>query len=84
LGGNSGVDIAYEAASFANEAYLSMRREFIPKHVFGVFRCVFSWRSKLPLKVNQWIFKKLLKIVVGDQNKFGLPKPDHELFESHL
>jgi len=85
-GGNSGVDIACEAASFADEAYLSMRRGyyFIPKHVFGVPSDVFSHGGpKLPLKVNQWIFKKLLKIVVGDQTKFGLPKPDHELFESH-
>lgn len=85
-GGNSGVDIACEAASFADEAYLSMRRGyyFIPKHVFGIPSDVFSHGGpKLPLKVNQWIFKKLLKIVVGDQTKFGLPKPDHELFESH-
>jgi cation diffusion facilitator CzcD-associated flavoprotein CzcO len=43
-GGNSGVDIACEAASFADEAYLSMRRGyyFIPKHVFGVPSDVFS------------------------------------------
>lgn len=85
-GGNSGVDIACEAASFAQKAYLSLRRGyyFIPKHVFGTPSDVFSHGGpKLPTKLNQWILKHLLKIVVGNQTKFGLPQPDHELFESH-
>jgi cation diffusion facilitator CzcD-associated flavoprotein CzcO len=85
-GGNSGVDIACEAATFADKAYLSMRRGyyFIPKHIFGVPSDVFAHDGpKLPTKLNQWVLKKLLRIVIGDQTKFGLPKPDHELLESH-
>jgi hypothetical protein len=85
-GGNSAVDIACEAATFATKAYLSMRRGyyFIPKHIFGVPSDVFAHDGpKLPTKLNQWVLKKLLRIVIGDQTKFGLPKPDHELLESH-
>ncbi|AQG81578.1 flavin-containing monooxygenase [Spirosoma montaniterrae] len=85
-GGNSGIDIACETASYANEAYLSLRRGyyFIPKHIFGVPADVFAHGGpKLPTKLNQWILKKMLRVAVGDQTKFGLPKPDHELLESH-
>ncbi len=85
-GGNSAVDIATEAATYAAEAHLSMRRGyyFIPKHIFGQPTDVFAHAGpKLPTKLNQWVLKKLLRMVVGDQTKFGLPKPDHELMESH-
>jgi hypothetical protein len=85
-GGNSAVDIACEAASFADQASISMRRGyyFIPKHIFGKPTDVFAHEGpKLPVKLNQWVLKKLLRLAIGDQTKFGLPKPDHELLESH-
>jgi cation diffusion facilitator CzcD-associated flavoprotein CzcO len=85
-GGNSGVDIACEAAIYAKEAHLSMRRgyRFIPKHIFGVPSDVFSHGGpKLPMWIQQPVFSFLLKLVVGDQTKYGLPKPDHKLLESH-
>ena len=80
-GGNSAVDIACEAASFASHAAISMRRGyyFIPKHIFGKPTDVFAHEGpKLPVKLNQWVLKKLLRLAIGDQTKFGLPKPDHE------
>ncbi len=85
-GGNSGVDIACEAATFADRAFLSMRRGYhiIPKYVFGKPTDVFADEGpKFPLKIEQWILQKLLRVIVGDQTKFGLPKPDHKILESH-
>jgi hypothetical protein len=85
-GGNSGVDIACEAATFSDKAVLSMRRGYhiIPKYVFGKPTDVFADEGpKFPMKIEQWVLTKLLKIVFGDQTKFGLPKPDHKILESH-
>lgn len=85
-GGNSGVDIACEAATYADSAVLSMRRGYyiIPKYVFGKPTDVFADEGpKLPRKMEQWVLTKLLTIVFGDQTKFGLPKPDHKIMESH-
>ena len=85
-GGNSGVDIACEAATYADRAVLSMRRGYyiVPKYVFGKPTDVFADEGpKLPRKMEQWVLSNLLKIVFGDQTKFGLPKPDHKIMESH-
>ena len=84
--GNSGVDIACEAASYAEKASLSMRRGyyFIPKHLFGIPADVIAHGGpKLPTWLNQFIFTLMHKLIVGDQSKFGLPKPDHKILESH-
>lgn len=84
--GNSGADISCEAAVHAGKAFLSMRRGyyFIPKHVFGVPADVFGENGPhLPLWLARPIFKTLLKLLVGDLTKWGLPAPDHALFETH-
>jgi cation diffusion facilitator CzcD-associated flavoprotein CzcO len=84
--GNSGVDIACDAASHAASAFLSVRRgyHFVPKHVMGVPTDVFaSSGPKLPLWLTRIIFGGLLKFYVGDLRRLGLPKPDHKLLESH-
>ncbi len=85
-GGNSAVDIACEAAVYADEVWLSMRRgyHFLPKHIFGQPADVFAHEGpKIPMFIQQKVFGWLLKLIVGDQTKYGLPKPDHKLFESH-
>jgi hypothetical protein len=84
--GNSGVDIACDAATRASHAAISVRRGYhlIPKHIFGQPADVFaSTGPELPIKVAQRVFPRLLKIVSGDPTKYGWPKPDHKLFESH-
>ncbi|HEY9094873.1 MAG TPA: monooxygenase, partial [Hydrogenophaga sp.] len=37
----------------------------------------------LPLWLARPLFGALLRLVNGDLTRFGLPKPDHKLFESH-
>jgi cation diffusion facilitator CzcD-associated flavoprotein CzcO len=84
--GNSGVDIVCDAAKGATHAVLSMRRGYhvIPKHIFGMPADVFaSTGPHLPMKAAQWLFPKLLRVMNGKPERYGLPTPDHKLFETH-
>lgn len=84
--GNSGVDIACDAAQTAETAVLSMRRGYhvVPKHIFGRPADVFADAGfELPARVSQFIFGKLLRLLNGDPTRLGLPAPDHRLFETH-
>jgi len=85
-GGNSGCDIACDAARHADKAWISMRRGYhiVPKHVVGMPADEFAARSPpLPLRVRQWIMQLILRGIVGKPSRYGLPRPDHRLFESH-
>jgi thioredoxin reductase len=83
-GGNSGCDIASEAARVADEAHLSLRRGywFLPKTLFGQPSAE-SAALYLPVFLQRAILKLMLKIVVGRYEDYGLPRPDHKLFEHH-
>lgn len=84
--GNSGVDIACDAAFAADKAFLSTRRgyHFLPKHIMGKPTDVFGKTGPhLPLRLQQAVFSKLLKLINGKPSDYGLPEPDHKLFESH-
>lgn len=86
--GNTGCDIAVEAAQRAATCWHSSRRGYwyIPKYVFGrpvdqVNERVLALR--LPLRVRQWLLQRTLRLAVGDLTRFGLPKPDHRVYETH-
>jgi hypothetical protein len=84
--GNSGVDIACDAAPVAERVAISIRRGYhvIPKHILGKPADVFAASGPpLPLPVRQRIFAILLKFLVGDLSVWGMPKPDHRLMETH-
>jgi len=84
--GNSGCDIACDAAQFADQAFISMRRgyHFVPKHIFGTPSDVFDSKGpEMPMWIKQKVFPSLLKILEGNPQRLGLPKPDHKIFESH-
>ena len=84
--GNSGVDIASDAARTAEKAFLSMRRayHFIPKHVFGMPADVFAVTgSILPMKIQQYALAFVLRLLNGDVTRHGLRKPDHLPLSSH-
>jgi cation diffusion facilitator CzcD-associated flavoprotein CzcO len=86
-GGNSGVDIACDAARSADRAWLSLRRgyHFVPKYVFGTPSDVFAHRGPaLPAWLERRVFGFLIdRVLVGDLTRFGLPKPDHPILTSH-
>lgn len=84
--GNSGVDIACDASFAADQAFLSVRRgyHFVPKHVMGKPSDVFDKESpRVPFVVEQKVTAMMLKFITGDLRKYGLPKPDHKLYETH-
>lgn len=84
--GNSGADIACDAATHAQRAFISLRRgyHFIPKHLMGMpADQIAETGPHLPMWLARPIFGGLLRFVNGDLTRLGLPKPDHKLFESH-
>lgn len=86
--GNTGCDLAVEAATHAEAVFHSLRRGyyFIPKFLFGRPSDVVGeklLRLGLPERLRRLIVRGVLKLTVGDLEKYGLPAPDHELFATH-
>ncbi|HUR20340.1 MAG TPA: NAD(P)-binding domain-containing protein [Vicinamibacterales bacterium] len=86
-GGNSGADIACDAARSARAAFISLRRGyyFIPKFIFGQPSDVFAHSGpQLPRWLEERAFGFLMnRILVGNLTKYGLQKPDHPILRSH-
>ena len=84
--GNSGADIACDAARNALSTTVSVRRgyHFFPKHIFGKPADVFATEGpQLPLWLETPIFGWLQRLLIGDTTKLGMPKPDHKVLQSH-
>ena len=89
--GNSGVDIAADAAFTAEKAYLSTRRGywFLPKFLYGhpvpdllAGNVTIAPDSPLAGMPRAEVLKAVLA-AVGDLTAYGLPAPDHEFGASH-
>jgi cation diffusion facilitator CzcD-associated flavoprotein CzcO len=86
--GNSAVDILDDAASDAVRAVHSMRRSyyFFPKIVIGKPTDTFvdlTSRWPVPRAMMRKLYWWGLRIVIGSHWRYGLPAPDHKLFEAH-
>ncbi len=83
--GNSGCDIAVDAIHHGASCDLSMRRgyHFVPKYIFGKPADTLGGAIKLPMALKRLIDGMILKWFVGDPQKYGFPKPDYKLYESH-
>jgi cation diffusion facilitator CzcD-associated flavoprotein CzcO len=86
--GNSGCDIAVESAQNAARTFHSTRRGYyyVPKYIFGKPADQvgeISLKLRVPLPVRRAINTFMIKMVMGSPQKFGLPRPDHKLFETH-
>lgn len=84
--GNSGVDIACDAARSAARTSLSMRRGywFVPKFIAGVPTDVALRRGDaLPAWAQPPDAAGLLELLIGRPESYGLPAPDHPPFSSH-
>lgn len=86
-GGNSACDIACDAAPLAARVWLSMRRgyHFFPKHIAGIPADQFSARLRRRADADDAAktIEGMLRSVVGDPVRFGLPRPDHRPFDSN-
>jgi hypothetical protein len=85
--GNSAVDILGDAAQDGTAIH-SMRRTyyFFPKMLFGKpTDAVIDRLSYLPLPRHFMysLYKLGMWVLIGSHERYGLPKPDHDLFEAH-
>ena len=84
-GGNSGCDIAVDAVHHAASVDISVRRgyHFVPKYILGRPADTLNSGRPLPARIKQFVDSRMLKLFTGDPVRFGFPKPDHKLYESH-
>jgi cation diffusion facilitator CzcD-associated flavoprotein CzcO len=87
-GGNSGCDIAVEAAQHAQAVFHSLRRgyHFLPKFLLGTpIDAGGEWlnRWQVPQIVQRWLTGWLSHVALGPPERYGLPRPEHRLFEAH-
>ena len=83
--GNSAMDIAVEASFVATHTYLAARRgaHVIPKYLFGKPIDQIGGSPKIPFAVRRRALEGMLKVALGDMERYGLPKPDHRFGSAH-
>lgn len=83
-GGNSACDVASEAARVGASCHLSLRRGywFLPKTIFGKPTAE-SPLAYFPVGIQRFFLKLCLRVVLGKYEDYGLPRPDHKVFEHH-
>ena len=83
-GGNSACDIAAEAARVGKSCTLSLRRGywFLPKTLLGIPspELIKPWT---PVWAQRLFLRAVLRVVIGRYEDYGLPRPDHKIFEAH-
>lgn len=83
--GNSGCDIAVDAVHHAASVDMSVRRGyyFVPRYLFGRPSDTLNQGRPLPRRLKQAIDSRVLKAFTGDPVRFGFPRPDYRIYESH-
>ena len=87
-GGNTGCDVAVDAAAVAQSVHHSTRRGYwySPKYAFGrpsdqIADLLLALR--VPLPIRRTIFAATIRMIFGDLGRFGMAKPDHRYYETH-
>ncbi|HEX2114122.1 MAG TPA: NAD(P)-binding domain-containing protein, partial [Alphaproteobacteria bacterium] len=87
--GNSAVDIAVDLCRRAASVTISTRRSawIMPKYLMGVpvdrWSAFLSQRLRLPTRVTRAVMARLIRLGVGDQTRFGVPRPEHPMWREH-
>ncbi|PRB09291.1 monooxygenase [Microbacterium sp. MYb72] len=83
--GNSGCDIAVDAVHHAASVDMSVRRGyyFVPRYLFGRPSDTLNQGRPLPARIKQAVDTRVLRAFTGDPVRFGFPKPDYRIYESH-
>ena len=85
--GNSACDIAVESSCNAAKTFLAMRRgaPVLPKYLFGrpSDETATPFLARLPFTVQRLYGAGLSRVVQGKMTNYGLPEPDHRVFEAH-
>ena len=72
-------------ASSPSHTYLAARRgaHVIPKYLFGKPIDQIGGSPKIPFAVRRRVLEGMLKVSLGDMERYGLPKPDHRFGDAH-
>ena len=79
------MDIAVESSFVARRTYLAARRGawVIPKYVFGRPLDTLPTSARVPYAVRRRVQARRCKLMVGDMERYGLPRPDHPFGAAH-
>jgi hypothetical protein len=55
----------------------------VPRYLFGKPSDTLNQGRPLPARIKQFVDKRVLRAFTGDPVRFGFPKPDYKLYESH-
>ena len=85
--GNSAADIAVDLSRIAQRTVLSVRRgaHVIPKMLFGkTIDDIASskWWARTPARLQRALISAALQLTRGRLTAYGLPAPDHALFDA--
>ena len=87
--GNSAVDIAVDLCKRAKSVTLSTRTgaHVMPKYLMGIpidrWSAFFARKLKFPTLLTRMLMSRLIYLAVGDQRRFGIPKPKHPMWREH-
>jgi cation diffusion facilitator CzcD-associated flavoprotein CzcO len=75
--GNSGCDLAVDAAQAGSETYVSVRNGLVfqPKTLFGRPRSELPLLARLPIRVQERVTRALIDVALGRPERYGLPAP---------
>jgi cation diffusion facilitator CzcD-associated flavoprotein CzcO len=75
--GNSGCDLAVDAAQAGRETYVSVRNGLVfqPKTLFGRPRSELPLLRRLPIRLQERVTRALIDVSVGRPERYGLPAP---------
>jgi hypothetical protein len=84
--GNTGCDIVVDAIHRAKRVLWSVRggNHFVPKFIAGKPADEANHKPKrfiLPKKLRAMLHEPLLRLLVGPPERFGLPRPQHRLYD---
>jgi cation diffusion facilitator CzcD-associated flavoprotein CzcO len=87
--GNSAVDIAVDLCRRAESVTLSTRRSawVMPKYLIGIpidrWSAFLSRNLRLPTRIVRMIMARLIRLGVGNQERFGVKRPEHPMWREH-
>ena len=87
--GNSAVDIAVDLCRSARRVCLSTRRGawLMPKYIMGIptdrWSGFLNRHLRLPTRWTRTIVSRLAFLAIGDQRRFGIPRPAHPVWREH-
>jgi hypothetical protein len=75
--GNSGCDLAVDAAQAGHETHVSVRNGLVfqPKTLFGRPRSELPLLGRLPIRLQERITRGLIDVALGRPERYGLPAP---------